>query len=79
MHNVRDEKILIQFGKNLKRLRNEAGITQEELSYRSELALSQIARIETGKINTTICTVYTIAKALEVNAGKLFIENLVKS
>jgi transcriptional regulator with XRE-family HTH domain len=47
-------------------------ITQEELAYRSELTLSQIARIETVKINPTVSTMFRIAKALDVSLSELF-------
>ncbi len=65
MH-FRDEKILTEFGTHLKNLRRSAGITQEELAFTSGISLSQIARIETGRINPTICTVITLSKYLRV-------------
>ncbi len=70
--NFRSEKILIQFGKHLKKLRQEKGITQEDLAYNSGISLSQIARIETGKINPTLCTLLEIAKNLKINKQDLF-------
>ena len=42
-----DEEGLKLLAKRLKEIRAEKGISQEELAYRSELTLSQIARIET--------------------------------
>lgn len=69
---MRDKKLMLQFGENLRKIRKEKGLTQEELSYRSGLALSQIARIETGKLNTSICTVSRLAKALEMSTKDLF-------
>jgi transcriptional regulator with XRE-family HTH domain len=56
----------------LKKLRSEKNITQEELAYRSELTLSQIARIETVKINPTVSTMFRIARALDVSISELF-------
>jgi len=44
-----DEEGLKLLAKRLKEIRAEKGISQEELAYRSELTLSQIARIETTK------------------------------
>ena len=44
-----DEEGLKLLAKRLKEIRAEKGISQEELAYRSELTLSQIARIETKK------------------------------
>ena len=53
-------------------MRQEKGITQEDLAYNSGISLSQIARIETGKINPTLCTLIEIAKNLKVNKQDLF-------
>ncbi|MBK7131102.1 MAG: helix-turn-helix transcriptional regulator [Crocinitomicaceae bacterium] len=71
MHKVRDEKILRRFGENLRKIRKSKGMSQEDLAYESDLTLSQIARIETGRLNTSICTVYAIAKGLGVDAKEL--------
>ena len=70
--NVRNEKYIKAFGLNLKKIRKEKGITQEELSFKSELELSQIGRIERGVINTSISIIYTIANALEIHPKELF-------
>ena len=47
-------------------------MSQEDLADKSGLALSQIARIETGRLNTSISTVYAILKALNAEANELF-------
>jgi transcriptional regulator with XRE-family HTH domain len=41
-------------------------------AFRSELTLSQIARIETVKINPTVSSMFRIAKALDVEITELF-------
>jgi transcriptional regulator with XRE-family HTH domain len=69
--NFRDEKWLIEFGNNLKKIREQKNFTQEKLAYDSELSLSQIARIETGKTNPTLCTIIVIAKTLNVDPSLL--------
>lgn len=69
--NFREEKFLKGFGKRLKELRALKKMTQEDLAYTSGISLSQIARIETGKINPTICTVNMIAKTLKVQTKDL--------
>ncbi|MFN8231285.1 MAG: helix-turn-helix transcriptional regulator [Bacteroidia bacterium] len=70
--NFRSEKILIHFGKHLKKMRAKKGVTQEELAYNSGISLSQIARIETGKINPTLCTLLEIAKYLKISKKEFF-------
>jgi transcriptional regulator with XRE-family HTH domain len=62
----------------LKEVRSEKGISQEELAYRSELTLSQIARIETLKTNPTISTLFKIIRALEIKPSYLFNFDLPK-
>lgn len=67
-----DQEGLELLAKRLKEIRSEKGISQEELAYRSELTLSQIARIETVRINPTISTIFKIARTLEVPLRELF-------
>jgi len=67
-----DQEGLELLAKRLKEIRSEKGISQEELAYRSELTLSQIARIETVRINPTISTIFKIARTLEVPLQDLF-------
>ena len=66
-----DEKNLRLLANRLKEVRDEKKISQEELAYRSNLALSQIARIETLRINPTISTIFCICKALEIKPSQL--------
>jgi transcriptional regulator with XRE-family HTH domain len=71
VHKVRNQEIMSKFGDNLRRIRNEKGLTQEDLAYDSGISLSQIARIETGKLNTSICTVVALAEALKIDPSEL--------
>jgi transcriptional regulator with XRE-family HTH domain len=69
--NFRDDKIIKRFAKRLKELRQQKNMSQEELAYSSGLSLSQIARIETAKVNTTLCTMVVIANTLKVHPREL--------
>lgn len=60
------------FGKNLKMLRNEAKLSQEDLANDCDISISQIGRIERGEINTTISTLFVLAKALKIEVKDLF-------
>ena len=44
----------------------------QNLAYTINVEYSQISRIELGKINTSISTVFEIAKALDVPIHKFF-------
>jgi len=64
-----DTKGLKVFASHLKKLRKEKGFTQSQLAFESGLSLSQIARVETARINPTLSTVFAIARALEMEDG----------
>ena len=74
-----DEEGLRLLSKRLKEIRAEKGISREELAYRSELTLSQIARIETIKTNPTISTLFKIIRSLEISPKDLFNFDLSKN
>jgi transcriptional regulator with XRE-family HTH domain len=67
-----DQQGLDAFAVHLKELRKQLSFTQSQLAYEAGLSLSQIARIETAKINPTLSTVFTIARALNVPIETLF-------
>lgn len=71
MQNVRDEEVLRKFGNRLRELRRIKGMTQEELSYQSGISLGQIGKMETGKVNSTICSLVVLAKTLEIEPLEL--------
>lgn len=72
MINVKNKEFISAFGENLKRLRNEAGLSQENLANDADIPLSQVGRIERGEVNTTISTVFVLAIALKVEITDLF-------
>lgn len=70
---TKDKEYLIEFGKNLKKLRDRKGYSQEELANLSEVSLAQMTRIERGAINPTICTIKALAKGLGIEMSQMFI------
>ncbi len=72
-----DEANLLLFAKHLIAVRKKNGFTQEELSYASDITLSQIARIETARINPGLSTIFKLAKAMKVDLKELFDFQLV--
>ncbi len=69
---IYDEEGLSLLAKRLKEIRAEKGFTQEDLAYESDIALSQIARIETSRINPTVSTIFRIARTLDIPVSELF-------
>jgi len=66
-----EKQILEKFGENVKRLRKEKKISQEQLADLAGIERSYMGTIERGQRNPTLLKVYKIAKALKVSAGKL--------
>lgn len=66
------ENDIIAFGENLRRIRKSKKLTTEALANMAELEIVQINRIELGKTNPKLTTVFSIAKALEISPKELF-------
>jgi transcriptional regulator with XRE-family HTH domain len=60
------------FGQNVRRLRKEKKLSMQRLAHEADIELSQIYRIETGKINPKLSTILNIAKTLGVSPKELF-------
>jgi len=61
-----------KFGKNLKRLRLEKGISQESLALSADLDRTYIPSIEKGERNVSITVVEKLANALNVSILEFF-------
>jgi transcriptional regulator with XRE-family HTH domain len=55
----------------LKRLREERGLTQEALAFKSGVSISSLGRIEMGRTSAAWTTVVQLADALGVSMGEL--------
>ncbi len=62
---------MVRFGRHLKKLRESKNLSQQELANLCDIEHSQISRIELGKINTTISTLYLIASKLNIDVSVL--------
>ncbi len=71
MKNEKD-KLIVELGLNIRKLRLSKNLTQLELSIDSGVPLSQIGAIESGKINTTVRTLIKISESLDLNVKDLF-------
>lgn len=59
-------------GNRIKELRNQLGISQEELGFRSGVHRTYIASLEVGKRNISVATLEKIVNALEVSFSEFF-------
>ena len=65
------DRTLEAFGRNVARIREQKGLTQDSLVEKADLDRTYLSGIERGVRNPSIKTVLRIAKALEVSVGKL--------
>ena len=56
----------MKIGQEIKKLRLDKGMTQEELAERTNLSVRTIQRIENGEVDPRAYTLQTIASALEI-------------
>jgi transcriptional regulator with XRE-family HTH domain len=67
-----NKQFIIDFGTNLRKIRESKKMSMQTLAYTINVEYSQISRIERGLINTSIGVVYEIAQALEIEVKELF-------
>lgn len=60
-----DMRVLV--GRNFSRIRQEKGLTQEQVEERSGFSQQYISGLEQGKRNPTIVTLFELAQALGVS------------
>lgn len=63
---------LKNFGKRIRALRKERGISQERLALMSGLDRSYVGGVERGERNVSILNIWRLAEALKMNPGGFF-------
>ncbi len=59
------------FGGNVRRIRKQAGLSQEELAFRAKLHRTYISSIERAERNVSLENIFAIADARRVQPGEL--------
>lgn len=62
----------ISVGKNIKNARKEKGLTQREVSIRTEISITQLSSYENGKQMPGLPTLANLATALETSLDQLY-------
>ena len=65
-------KITEKFGRRIKEIRIEKGLSQEELSFRADIHRTYISTLELGKRNVSLVNIEKLAKALDCQICELF-------
>ena len=66
------KKILIQFGKQMRKEREKQKISQEKLAERAELHRNYVGAVERGEKNISLINIEKIAKALQMETSDFF-------
>jgi transcriptional regulator with XRE-family HTH domain len=72
MNNVNKEELLVQLGYHVRTIRKSKKMTLEQLACDANIEISQIYRIEKGKINPTFTTLLALSVGLEISLKELF-------
>jgi XRE family transcriptional regulator, regulator of sulfur utilization len=63
---------LSAFATNLRRLRERRGFSQERLGEEADVHMTHVSKIERGRCEPGVRTIYKLAGALQVPVGALF-------
>ncbi len=69
---VREKRYIKAFGLNLRQLLQDKGKTPEDVAAHGNIETKQVYRVINGEHSTTLATLISIAKGLEVHPQKLF-------
>ena len=73
MSSMEKSDLLVLLGKRIKKLRIERGMSQVDLVARMQgnIDTTNISRIESGRTNPTIYSLYRLSEALEISMSEL--------
>jgi transcriptional regulator with XRE-family HTH domain len=71
MKMTRDEQLLALLAKNVRTLRKEIGLSQEELAFECEIDRTYISKVERGIANPSLLVLFKIANVLKVEIKDL--------
>lgn len=69
--NLNGQELLQKLGRNIRKLRKDIGLTQEQLAYEAEIDRSYMGAIERGERNISLLTLMKIAQCLKVDITEL--------
>ena len=71
--------VMVRFGKRLREVREEAGISQEKLADLAKLHRTYVSSVERGKNNISLVNIERLALALGVSLRELMPDAKAKS
>ena len=67
-----DNSLQINVGKQIQKLRELKGLSQQDLAAKCNFEKSNMSRLEAGRVNPTLSTLEKVANALDVTLVELF-------
>jgi len=61
-----------RFGLNLRKAREAAGMSQEQLAAAAKVHLSEVSRVERAQRDLRLSTILRLASGLDIRAAQLF-------
>ncbi len=61
-------------GLNIRKIRKDAGLSQEQLAHKADMDMRYLGGIERGEYNPTVAMLGKIAEALDVHPADFFYE-----
>ncbi len=72
MSYLKEPNILNAVGAQVRKVRKRQRMSQEDVAHKAGIAVSQVGRLERGKLNSSITTLFVIALAMEIEPKELF-------
>lgn len=66
-----ESSLQINVGKQIQKLRESKGISQQDLAAKCNFEKSNMSRLEAGRVNPTLSTLEKVANALEVKIAEI--------
>ncbi|HUQ66614.1 MAG TPA: helix-turn-helix transcriptional regulator [Flavitalea sp.] len=71
MAQIRDDKLLLSIALVLKELREDRGVSQQEVYLETNI---HIGRIETCKLNPSVCTMFVLLKYFRIKMSEFYLK-----
>lgn len=68
---MKEQVLFKKVARRIKQLREERGYSQQEFAGMLDYEKSNMSRLESGKVNIKLSTIYKIAKALDITMSEL--------
>ena len=65
------DKVIQAFGKALREVRKEKGLTQEQLGFEADLQRIYVSKLELGQQQPSLTTIFKVANGLSCSATEL--------